>query len=175
MKRRHVSTKLSGKLLILFSVSIFCVVVLVTLALFTLNSNSTSTIRISNVVFDGPPKIAFLFLVRQNIPLDFLWGAFFQNGDVSNFSIYVHSTPGFLLDESTTRSHFFYGRQLSNSIQVLWGESSMIQAERLLLSAALEDPANQRFVLLSDSCVPLYNFSYVYNYIMVSPKSFVDR
>ncbi|MCI70100.1 hypothetical protein A2U01_0091363, partial [Trifolium medium] len=26
----------------------------------------------------------------------------------------------------------------------------MIQAERLLLSAALEDPANQRFVLLSD-------------------------
>lgn len=50
----------------------------------------------------------------------------------------------------------------------------MIQAERLLLSAALEDPANQRFVLLSDSCVPLYNFSYVYNYIMVSPKSFVD-
>lgn len=181
MKRRHVSSiKLSGKLLILFSVvSIFCVVVLVTLALFTLNSNSNSiskpsTIRISNVVFDGPPKIAFLFLVRQNIPLDFLWGAFFQNGDVSNFSIYVHSKPGFVLDESTTRSHFFYGRQLSNSIQVLWGESSMIQAERLLLSAALEDPANQRFVLLSDSCVPLYNFSYVYNYIMVSPKSFVD-
>lgn len=26
----------------------------------------------------------------------------------------------------------------------------MIQAERLLLGAALEDPANQRFVLLSD-------------------------
>lgn len=33
---------------------------------------------------------------------------------------------------------------------MLWGESSMIQAERLLLDAALEDPANQRFVLLSD-------------------------
>ncbi|XP_021766849.1 uncharacterized protein LOC110731307 isoform X2 [Chenopodium quinoa] len=50
----------------------------------------------------------------------------------------------------------------------------MIEAERLLLNAALEDPANQRFVLLSDSCVPLYNFSYIYHYVMKSPKSFVD-
>ncbi|XP_004486183.1 glycosyltransferase BC10-like [Cicer arietinum] len=177
VKRRHVASRLSCKMLILFSVSLFCVVVLVAAAIFTLHSNNSNSfkplIRISRV-FHGPPKIAFLFLVRRNIPLDFLWGAFFQNGDVSNFSIYVHSSPGFVLDDSTSRSHFFYGRQLTNSIQVSWGESSMIQAERLLLSAALEDPANQRFVLLSDSCVPMYNFSYVYNYIMLSPRSFVD-
>lgn len=30
----------------------------------------------------------------------------------------------------------------------------MIEAERLLLGKALEDPANQRFVLLSDRLVP---------------------
>lgn len=34
--------------------------------------------------------------------------------------------------------------------QVVWGESSMIEAERLLLEEALYDPANQIFVLLSD-------------------------
>ncbi|PKI43696.1 hypothetical protein CRG98_035895 [Punica granatum] len=50
----------------------------------------------------------------------------------------------------------------------------MIEAERLLFATALEDPANQRFVLLSDSCVPLYNFSYIYKYLMASPRSFVD-
>lgn len=126
------------------------------------------------VVFSGPPKIAFLFLVRRGLPLDFLWGSFFENADMGNFSIYVHSEPGFEFDESTTRSRFFYGRQLKSSIQVIWGESSMIEAERLLLDAALEDPANQRFVLLSDSCVPLYNFSYIYSYLMASPRSFVD-
>lgn len=59
-------------------------------------------------------------------------------------------------------------------MQVGWGESTMIQAERLLLRAALEIPANRRFVLLSDSCAPLYNFSYIYNYVMGSSKSFVD-
>lgn len=31
----------------------------------------------------------------------------------------------------------------------------MIEAEKLLLNAALEDPANQRFILLSDRLVSL--------------------
>ncbi|VVA17573.1 PREDICTED: Core-2/I-branching beta-1 [Prunus dulcis] len=106
--------------------------------------------------FKGPPKVAFLFLVHRDLPLYFLWDTFFKNGDVARFSIYIHSEPGFAFDE------------------VVWGESSMIEAERLLLEEALYDPANQIFALLSDSCVPLYNFSYIYNYVMSSPRSFVD-
>ncbi|KAK1302791.1 hypothetical protein QJS10_CPB12g00690 [Acorus calamus] len=138
-------------------------------------TSSTSPLqKYSPTPFSGNPKIAFLFLAKSNLPLDFLWDTFFQNGDGSNFSIHIHSRPGFVFDESTTRSAFFYGRQLRKTVQVVWGESSMIQAERLLLEAALEDPANQRFILLSESCVPLYNFSYIYNYVMSSPKSFVD-
>ncbi|XP_058092615.1 glycosyltransferase BC10-like [Magnolia sinica] len=124
--------------------------------------------------FVGTPKIAFLFLARSNLPLDFLWQGFFQNAEEGSFSVYIHSKPGFVFDRSTTRCAFFYGRQLSKSFQVAWGESSMIEAEQLLFRAALQDPANQRFVLVSDSCIPLYNFSYVYNYIMSSSKSFVD-
>eukprot|EP00258_Populus_trichocarpa_P033865 XP_024449884.1 uncharacterized protein LOC18109381 isoform X2 [Populus trichocarpa] len=124
--------------------------------------------------FEGTPKIAFLFLARRDLPLDFLWDSFFKNVDAAKFSIYIHSTPGFVFNETTTRSAFFYGQQLNYSIQVIWGESSMIEAEKLLLLAALHDPANQRFVLLSDSCVPLYNFSYLYSYLMSSSKSFVD-
>lgn len=34
--------------------------------------------------------------------------------------------------------------------QVVWGEATMVEAERMLFAAALQDPANQRFVLLSD-------------------------
>ncbi|KAH0984068.1 hypothetical protein GBA52_011245 [Prunus armeniaca] len=50
--------------------------------------------------FKGLPKVAFLFLVRQDLPLDFLWDTFFKNGDVAKFSIYIHSEPGFAFDES---------------------------------------------------------------------------
>ncbi|XP_016442465.2 glycosyltransferase BC10-like [Nicotiana tabacum] len=127
-----------------------------------------------SISFRGDPKVAFLFLARRNLPLDFLWKSFFENADADKISIYIHSEPGFVFNESTTRSSFFHDRQLNNSIKVAWGEASMIEAERLLLEQALKDPANRRFVLLSESCVPLYNFSYIYNYLRASPRSFVD-
>ncbi|XP_010251138.1 PREDICTED: uncharacterized protein LOC104593128 isoform X2 [Nelumbo nucifera] len=81
------------------------------------------------------PKIAFLFIARNRLPVDMVWDAFFQ---------------------------------------VDWGEASMIQAERILLKNALMDSFNERFVFLSDSCIPLYNFSYTYDYIMSTSNSFVD-
>ncbi|XVF26084.1 hypothetical protein REPUB_Repub13aG0269500 [Reevesia pubescens] len=178
---RHVIW-LAWKLVILLSLSLCFFALLrlhfsphISASTYSLSPAHTRSLRISRDNFDyGPPKIAFLFLARLNLPLDFLWGCFFENADVANFSIYIHSAPGFVFDESTSRSHFFYHRQLPNSIQVVWGESSMIEAERLLLATALEDPVNQRFVLLSDSCVPLYNFSYVYKYLMASSRSSVD-
>ncbi|RZC50673.1 hypothetical protein C5167_019098 [Papaver somniferum] len=167
---------LGSKIVITLS-AILCVYSLLRIHSQSKKYSSSSTRRSYSLVdepFQGSPKIAFLFLTRRNLPLDFLWETFFQNADVGNFSIYVHSEPGYVFDESTTRSPIFYGRQLKKSIQVVWGESSMIEAERLLFGEALQDPANQRFVLLSDSCVPLYNFSHIYNYMMSSSKSFVD-
>ncbi|KAG6656509.1 glycosyltransferase BC10 [Carya illinoinensis] len=128
----------------------------------------------SRIMMQMPvPKIAFMFIARNRIPLDLVWDAFFQGGE-NKFSIYVHSRPGFLFNKATTRSAYFFNRQVNDSIQVDWGESSMIVAERILLKHALEDPFNDRFLFLSDSCIPLYNFSYIYDYIMSTPSSFVD-
>ncbi|GAV70250.1 Branch domain-containing protein [Cephalotus follicularis] len=119
------------------------------------------------------PKLAFLFIARNRLPLDILWDSFFK-GEENRFSVFVHSRPGFLFNKATTRSVHFLNRQLNNSIQVDWGQASMIEAERILLRHALMDPFNKRFVFLSDSCIPLYNFSYTYDYIMSTPTSFVD-
>jgi len=58
--------------------------------------------------------------------------------------------------------------------EVKWGENSMIEAERRLLANALLDFSNHRFVLLSESCIPLFNFSTIYNYLMNSKKTFVE-
>lgn len=135
-----------------------------------LSSNHANLIK----TLSSKPKVAFLFIARNRLPLDFMWQHYFKEADETSFSIYIHSRPGFVYNEMTTVCTFCYGRQLSDSIQVLWGEASMIQAEHILLRKALEDPANQRFILVSDSCVPLYNFSYTYDYVMSSPKSFVD-
>lgn len=48
----------------------------------------------------------------------------------------------------------------------------MIEAERRLLASALLDFRNQRFVLLSETCIPLFNFTTIYNYLMNARHSF---
>lgn len=168
--------------------------------------------------FDGPPKVAFLLLVRRDLPLDFLWGTFFKVCflvlvpfiavcsklnkkilicfvlsfaewwcskilDLHSFQAWFcvwwinhkvcivfwstveqQHSGGLLASLNTSTStasiffiHYLVPRCVCSSkidclfmLQVVWGESSMIEAERLLFEEALYDPANQRFVLLSD-------------------------
>ncbi|GMP58951.1 hypothetical protein CsSME_00022427 [Camellia sinensis var. sinensis] len=58
--------------------------------------------------------------------------------------------------------------------KVQWGSVSMVEAERRLLANALLDFSNQRFVLFSESCIPLFNFSTIYSYLINSSKNFVE-
>ncbi|KAH6774413.1 Core-2/I-branching beta-1 [Perilla frutescens var. hirtella] len=150
--------------------------IVICFATFVLMESEYSKIKLPSLISPPlqKPKIAFLFIARNRIPLDIVWDVFFKGDAENRFSIYVHSRPGFLLNTATTRSTLFLNRQVNDSVQVDWGEASMIQAERVLIQNALMDPSNERFLFLSDSCIPLYNFSYTYDYIMSTPTSFVD-
>ncbi|KAF2293951.1 hypothetical protein GH714_005924 [Hevea brasiliensis] len=57
---------------------------------------------------------------------------------------------------------------------VEWGTVSLVDAEKRLLANALLDFSNERFVLLSESCIPIYNFPIVYKYLVHSEYSFVE-
>lgn len=50
---------------------------------------------------------------------------------------------------------------------------SLCDAERRLLANALLDISNEWFVLVSETCIPLFNFRFIYNYLMRSRHSFV--
>ncbi|PSR85261.1 Mediator of RNA polymerase II transcription subunit like, partial [Actinidia chinensis var. chinensis] len=114
------------------------------------------------------PKIAFLFLTPGALPFEKLWDKFFH-GHEGKFSVYVHASK----DKPVHFSRYFVNREI-RSDKVVWGKISMVDAERRLLANALKDPDNQHFVLLSDSCIPLHDFDYVYNYLMRTNISFVD-
>jgi hypothetical protein len=59
--------------------------------------------------------------------------------------------------------------------EVKWGEASMVDAERRLLARALlDDASNARFVLLSESHVPLFDFPTVHSYLVNSTKVFLE-
>ncbi|XP_058082376.1 glycosyltransferase BC10-like [Magnolia sinica] len=58
--------------------------------------------------------------------------------------------------------------------EVQWGKFNMIEAERRLLANALLDFSNERFILLSESCIPLFNFSTIYSYLINANQTFVE-
>ncbi|KAH9621212.1 hypothetical protein KSS87_004456 [Heliosperma pusillum] len=92
-----------------------------------------------------------------------------DEGHEGRFSVFIHASR----EKPVHLSRHFIGRDI-RSDKVVWGKISMVDAERRLLAHALRDPDNQHFVLLSDSCVPLHNFDYVYNYLMFTNVSFID-
>ncbi|KAH9303181.1 hypothetical protein KI387_014764, partial [Taxus chinensis] len=116
------------------------------------------------------PKVAFMFLAKGHLPLLPLWEKFFH-GHQRLYSIYVHSLPGYELQLSP--ESVFYRRQIPNKVTG-WGRMSICDAERRLLANALLDFSNFRFVLLSESCIPLFNFTTVYSHLIKSRHSFVD-
>lgn len=120
--------------------------------------------------YERVPKVAFMFLTRGPLPLMPLWERFFQGHD-KLFSVYVHVIPGYKLNASTTSP--FYGRQIPSQ-PVSWGTVTLVDAERRLLANALLDFSNERFVLLSESCIPVYNFPTVYKYLTGASYSFVE-
>lgn len=102
-------------------------------------------------------KIAFLFLVRDNHHQIEVWNSFFRGISKSKYNIYVHAKfPGKVI-QPLMKNHL-----LPNSLQTKWGDVSIVRATMLLLRKAFEDLDNYKFVLLSESCIPLYNFEHIY-------------
>ncbi|ERN15387.1 hypothetical protein AMTR_s00036p00191120 [Amborella trichopoda] len=125
--------------------------------------------RIKKYPFERVPKVAFMFLTRGPLPLSPLWEKFLS-GHQKLFSIYIHALPSYKAEFPPTS--VFYRRQIPSKVAE-WGEMSMCDAERRLLANALLDFSNERFVLLSESCIPIMNFTTVYHYLMRSRHSFV--
>ncbi|KAF8033063.1 hypothetical protein BT93_D1835 [Corymbia citriodora subsp. variegata] len=126
--------------------------------------------RIPEYPFERTRKVAFLFLTKGPVPLAPLWEKFFE-GHEGLYSVYVHSNPPW--NETEPEGSVFHGRRIPSK-EVEWGKVSMIEAERRLLANALLDIANERFVLLSETCIPLFNFSTVYSYLINSTRTFVQ-
>ncbi|KAK8675847.1 hypothetical protein V6N13_033910 [Hibiscus sabdariffa] len=126
--------------------------------------------KIHEYPFIRVPKIAFMFLTKGPLPLAPLWDKFFK-GNERYFSTYVHALPSYV--GGYPSSSAFHGRQIPSQM-VEWGKMSMCEAERRLLANALLDISNEWFILLSESCIPLYNFSITYHYISRSKYSFME-
>ncbi len=93
------------------------------------------------------------------------------------FSLYIHTgvhhEAGSVAAAAQPSSKFakFHVR---STILTEWGQPTLIMAERLLLQKALQDRTNQRFVLLSESCMPLYSPQLIYQQLMGELRSRIN-
>ncbi|KAI4351224.1 hypothetical protein L6164_005602 [Bauhinia variegata] len=107
------------------------------------------------------PKIAFLFLTNSNLTFAPLWEKFFH-GNQKLFNIYIHSDPSV----SITAPGGVFSHRFIRSKSTQRASPTLISAARRLLATALiDDPLNQYFALVSQHCIPLHSFRFVYRYL----------
>lgn len=122
---------------------------------------------------DRPGKIAFLFLTRGPMPLGRLWRRFFR-GHQGEYVIHIHSSD--VNHTAHGRAAAFRGFRVRGvpGVRIAWGSLTMVTATRRLLAAALHDLDVQRFVLLSETCIPVRNFTTIRDYLFSSHSSYID-
>ena len=103
-------------------------------------------------------KIALCFLIYDKINNEELWYNYLKNVDKSKYNIYIHYKENKPLK-------YFEKYKLNNCIETCWGCLSIVLAQNLILKEALKDKDNTHFIWLSNSCIPLKSFDYIYNYL----------
>lgn len=108
------------------------------------------------------PKLAFLFLTIANVYHEQTWINFFADHQLE-YSLYVHSK------QRLSKNSFFKPHEIPVKVDTSW-ENTM-NAQRELLKEALKDPANEKFIFLSESTIPLQSFDAVYTKLMAHASS----
>lgn len=105
-------------------------------------------------------KIAFCFLTYNNLSQPKLYNDMIINNK-NKLNYYIYSKETF--DDPKYNMNKYC---IDNRIDTSWGTISLVKATLMLFLKAYEsDEENEFFMLLSDKCVPLYDFNYIYNKI----------
>jgi|TARA_Y100000389_G_scaffold114409_1_gene111583 hypothetical protein len=114
-------------------------------------------------------KIAFLFLTYNNLKRAEIWDRFFDSKHSDKFTIYNHAKePEKITDLLLKDKH------ISEHIETCWGCFGSVEANILMMKQALKDKQNKKFILVSDSCIPIVSFNTFYNEIMKDDKSIIN-
>ena len=110
-------------------------------------------------------KLALCFLITRNIRNQKVWEKWWE-GHEDKFSIYVHYSNS--SKDNVTAPLLKQNRV--RPIKTRWGDISLVNAEKQLYKKAFTDKRNKFFILLSDTCIPVREFMYVYRRLMSNPK-----
>ena len=111
-------------------------------------------------------KIAFCFLIYDVINHEELWNLFFNNIDKNLYEIYIHQ-------KFDKRLKYFDEYKLKNKIDTNYADPTLINAYNLLFKKAYEDGCD-KFVILSQACIPLKSFDYIYEFLIKNDNGYFN-
>ena len=166
---------------ILIIISIIILVFILAFRLFRINNN-TENFQSGEYSKSNNDKIAFLFLTYNNLKRPDIWNKFFdidsnsKNNSNSNISKYFNKYNIYLHAKEPEKITDFIlqGKQIPEHIETCWGCSNLVEANILMMKEALKDPLNTKFILVSDSCIPIVSFNTFYNEVMKDDKSRIN-
>ena len=112
---------------------------------------SISSSLMKSVEYNPNYKIAYLFLLRSDINHPEIWSKYFVPDSRQYITRYVHSK-----EKHNIKTHWIRDALIEDIKETGWG--FIIDAYFSLFREALKDPNNIKFVLISESCVPVKNF-----------------
>ena len=127
-------------------------------------SNNTSNNTINN-----NDKIAFLFLTYNNLKRPDIWTRFFDTKYNDKFTIYNHSKESEKVTDLLLKD-----KHIPEYIDTCWGCPNLVEANILMMKEALKNKQNKKFILVSDSCIPIVSFPTFYKEIMTDDKSIIN-
>lgn len=135
-----------------------------------LESGYTSLIKDYYKPVDPNVKIAFCFMLMDNVVNGKMWERFFNqdNYPVKPYNIYAH------LARPSDKHPSWIQKGRIPTIKTGWCEENLLKVWVNLLKKAYKDPTNKYFALLSGDCIPLYDFWEVFRRITRSTKSRVN-
>jgi hypothetical protein len=119
-------------------------------------------------------KIAFCFLIYDEINHEELWNMFFQDIDTNKYTIYIHY-------KFNKPLKYFEKYKLTNCIETAYFHISCVKAQNVMFQEAMKDVENKHFILISQACIPLKTFQHVYDslnedysYFNINPKPIIS-
>jgi hypothetical protein len=111
-------------------------------------------------------KIALLFLCQDRINHIDLWEQFISDGK-DKISVYIHAD-----NRQNVTQDFIKKYIIEETTKIEWGD--LYSGIKLLYKYALKEVNNCKFILVSDSTIPLLKFDCIYSQLTETDNSFIQ-
>ena len=108
------------------------------------------------------------FLIYDTINHEQLWYDWLTNVDKQKYNIYIHYKEDKPLQ-------YFEQYKLKNTIPTKWCDVSIIHAHNRLFQEAYNEHNNYKIISLSQSCIPVKSFDYIYHQLTKDNYGYMNR